>query len=580
MQERDIRPADLGLLCLLMGTLTTVVFYHYGVSNHINELPILMRAIDSDFLAQDFYTNSAAGRGPRYFFARFIACFASLESLPYVTFAFAWLSNVAIAAVTALTARSWFGGSSLAGAIAAALVMSVSTFEVGFTRGVFTPQLLASHAAAPFIFLALFAAFERRPFLTALSSGVAALFHVTFGLESGVVALALCGLGIYLRDRSGPRDPSSIPSLLLAVSLFAGLGLLSAWLSLPDGRADGADFVAIETLFRHPHHSLLGAQATGDLLRGALFGLGSVVALWVAHRVFGTSRVRTIVGLCLVVGLLVGVPLAALLFEVMPERLLAVARPMRLLFLLKWFGLLMVGGLLALSWQSPPLDVSESRPSRRVITAGILVFLALVVVPSSRLLICLGTSGVAIIGLWLLRHHAAGLLWLRVASLALPVALLAQLFFGEQLLPEAWVSRIGKLRPTLTLDALGGDEADIARRARRVTPEDAIFVTPPDMGVFRMIAERGVVVDYKAFPFGDLAMIEWRTRLARCYGEATGSGLEVYAELGARYRSTAPESLAAQGCDYGASFAVIEHGTRTSLPVVAENASYRIVALP
>ncbi|NRA00816.1 MAG: hypothetical protein HRU01_30380, partial [Myxococcales bacterium] len=60
MRERDVTALDLAALCVLAGTLTTVVFYRYGVDNHIAELPILMRAIDPAYLANDFYTNATA----------------------------------------------------------------------------------------------------------------------------------------------------------------------------------------------------------------------------------------------------------------------------------------------------------------------------------------------------------------------------------------------------------------------------------------------------------------------------------------------------------------------------------------
>ena len=437
-----------------MGTLTTVVFYHYGVSNHINELPILMRAIDANFLANDFYTNGTAGPGPRFFFARVVACFATLETLPYVVFALTWLVNVAIAGVPALAARWWYGGSGLAGACAAALVMAVSTFELGFIRHIFVPQLLASLVAAPFVLMALLAALARRPIPAALCSGVAALFHATFGLETGVIALALCALGNFVRDPGEPADRSDAVSLAVAVVLFVGLGVVAAWLALPGGRADGAEFVAIETLFRHPHHNLLSEQSTRDILRAGIFGLVSIAALYLAHRTVGVPRARTIVALWLVIGLLVGVPLAALLFEAIPDRALALARPLRLFYVLKWFGLLVVGGLLAATWQQGSGDAVRQSRLRVGITVGTAVFLAIVAIPSARTAICLGLSAVAVLGLWLPPRHGAGRRATRTASLALAVALLVQLFFGEQFLPNAW---LGNLKHKNLVEEFGGD---------------------------------------------------------------------------------------------------------------------------
>ena len=45
------------------------------------------------------------------------------------------------------------------------------------------------------------------------------------------------------------------------------------------------------------------------------------------------------------------------------------------------------------------------------------------------------------------------------------------------------------------------------------TPNDAIFIIPPTMEDFRLRANRAIVVDWKAFPFKDSAIIEWRDRI-------------------------------------------------------------------
>ncbi len=575
MRERDVTALDLAALCVLTGTLTTVVFYRYGVDNHIAELPILMRAIDPAYLANDFYTNATAGPGPRFLYARFVACFATLETLPYVIFALTWIANVSIAAITAVSARWWFGGSGLAGGSAAALVMSVSTFRLGFAPAIYVSQLLSSRAAAPFALLAIFAALARRPIPAALCAGAAALIHPTFGLETGVIALAICALGEFVHDHDRPAGGSRGISFGAAVALFGGIGVVAAWPELSGERIDGAEFLAIETLFRHPHHSLLSEQATRDVLRAGIFGLGSIVALWLADRVVGVPRTQTVVGLCLAIGLLVGATFGALLFEAIPDRTLALARPLRLLYLLKWWGLVLVGGLLAATWQQ-----RGAARVRIAISLGTAAFLALVARPSAGTALCLGLASAAVLGLWLPRPDGTGRLATRTAALALAAAMLAQLFFGERMLPVSWLERTARLRPALTLDTLPGDEADIARAARSLTPSHAVFVTPPDTGVFRMVAERATVVDFKAFPFGDTAMVEWRERLRRCYGDTSKSGFRASRQLAARYRATAPETLADRGCDYGATFAVIERETKTALPLLAENASYAIVALP
>jgi len=54
---------------------------------------------------------------------------------------------------------------------------------------------------------------------------------------------------------------------------------------------------------------------------------------------------------------------------------------------------------------------------------------------------------------------------------------------------------------------------DLYKWIRENTQENAIFIIPPTMEDFRLRANRAVIVDWKAFPFKDSAIIEWRDRI-------------------------------------------------------------------
>ena len=129
---------------ILIGSMATIWGYRYGDGNQIEQLPIVMRAIDPSFLINDFFTNATQAFGPRTFFAAFVAFITRLVSephglltpatfqvaLPAVYLGLTVLGNIGIAFVTARVGRDLFDGSDLAGLISAAAVMTLKTFWV------------------------------------------------------------------------------------------------------------------------------------------------------------------------------------------------------------------------------------------------------------------------------------------------------------------------------------------------------------------------------------------------------------------------------------------------------------------
>ena len=99
------------LFSILVGTISSLWSYTFGTGNHIEQLPIVMRAMDSAFLSNDFFTNASTMFGPRLYFARLIAGLAGLAPLHTIYLGLTILSNILIALVTAFFARDQFDDS-------------------------------------------------------------------------------------------------------------------------------------------------------------------------------------------------------------------------------------------------------------------------------------------------------------------------------------------------------------------------------------------------------------------------------------------------------------------------------------
>jgi hypothetical protein len=122
--------------------------------------------------------------------------------------------------------------------------------------------------------------------------------------------------------------------------------------------------------------------------------------------------------------------------------------------------------------------------------------------------------------------------------------------------------------------------ADVAAYARRATPKDALFLTPPVGAFFRLTALRSVLVDFKGMPDHSEGMIEWRRRLENCYGGTSKIGYDAVDEMDRRYHAMTHERLAVIRSLYGPDYALLYADTPdVGLPVLYANSQYMLVDL-
>ena len=112
-----------------------------------------------------------------------------------------------------------------------------------------------------------------------------------------------------------------------------------------------------------------------------------------------------------------------------------------------------------------------------------------------------------------------------------------------------------------------------------LTPETAVFLTPPMFGRFRLVARRAIVVDFQCFPFQDAAMVEWKRRLRDCYGEVEGVGRAARSKMDVNYRRISERRMVFLARKYDVSYAVLYRNTPCKFLVVSENKSFKIVSL-
>ena len=107
-QNSDIANIEGIVFSVFCGIIATFWNYCYGFGDHLEQLPVLRRAIDSSYLANDFFTNAASGFGPRYYFVNVIAWLSKFFSVPTIYYVLTLISNVLIAAISYFFSRDIF----------------------------------------------------------------------------------------------------------------------------------------------------------------------------------------------------------------------------------------------------------------------------------------------------------------------------------------------------------------------------------------------------------------------------------------------------------------------------------------
>ena len=594
------------LLSILFGGITTVFRYDgYGISDQIEQLPIILRLLDVSYLPHDFFVNASAEFGPRWYFSHGIAALAgTADRLPALFWVLTLLANGSISVISFFFARSLFHKSNLAGSLAAALVMSVPAFGLGYPPDVYQTLLIESTLSIPLIFLAIQAAANGYLMAGTLLTGVAAILHPLFGLEAGALMIASYGVVEFARHRKLSELPWK--TLMVSTGILGGFSLLWILPMLSQERIASETFIEIVAFFRHPHHYVPSTFPFLDYVVALGFLTATVVA-WVWWRKsFEAPPFAAHFLLALTLLIWLGCLAGYVFVEIIPLRMIVTAQMFRLLFILKWFGLLLFGGSIAHFLEKEQdatagvLLVSVLSP----ITAGFVFFsqamrnwisgrlpaLKIFVEPVPILLIT-----VTFLFQFGFRNYLLLILFLLIGVFIsfdrkmIYAGVTAGFFlivftgiFRERLpLPNS-ITRVYEdfgSKFQITYSDIGVQGREAAMFALENTPSESVFLTPPAFGQFRLLANRAIVVDFKAFPFQDLAMQEWYDRMATVYGTSNMRGLAMIPPLENSYRNIHDDKLLALQTEYSITHAILFVETETQFPVLFENNAYKIVEL-
>ena len=366
-------------------------------------------------------------------------------------------------------------------------------------------------------------------------------------------------------------------------------------------RIPDAQFIHILGYFRHPHHDVPSTFPFNDYLKAVAFIWVSIQAwFWLGDNKFSSkySSLSLVVLTCILILLCV---LGFFFVELMPTRFGVLFRPFRLLLLIKWLGLILCAGLvsrlyanestnnhvssgfvLGVSMVSPVsmffgFAIVAARefgkkhlPSLGVgfITTTLLFCMLILVFYSSPARLSLYSLIVYLLVISVLRLQRMGKWPIR------GIITLVIVGFGGL----AFAGCFSK-KPNLTLSDLSSNQVEIATWAKENTQINCSFLTPPDFGIFRLVSGRAIIVDFKAFPFQDVAMLKWYDRLKDCYGDSNYLGFAAASQMDENYRNITVNKLEKITEKYKVSYAILYSQTQIDLPVLVETNEYKVVSL-
>lgn len=597
-------------LAIVGGLLATGQNYAFGTGNHIEQLPIILRYRYPEWLSNDFFTNAASGPGPRMFYALFLAWLSRFVPLEWEFLFLTFLCNVAVILLASLLARELFG--TPAGFVMGFLVSFGSPIRLGGAAGLTGSALVPQLFVMPMIVGAIWALMRQKPLLCAILTSVASIFHPLIGIEVGGIFLATLAIAQWMSDKvshKGTRKATLLAKWIGSVAILAVTALFWRKVMYSSASITSAQFVNIVAYFRHPHHYVPSTFPLKEYIESCLFLIAVMIGLrWVKSRVPNSKG--ALILLQLIIGLvMLGCVAGALFVEVLPSRLGVTAQTFRLLFLLNLVGQMLVAAGIASFWDAQELEerydalvlflstyapvtmgiVFPLKVLKRSLTGWIrlpigiynglmtmIVLLYCTVRPSKSVsFVFLGVLFLVAYSSSIIVQSQLGKFVLSVSYLACIGLLLLGYFYPENLAKRLTAKLIPN--PILSLSALSGPMVDVARYVHDNTPSDSLFLTPPDWGQFRYLADRAIVIDFKAFPFQDHAIVEWEQRLVDCYGKTTATGFSAVAEMQENYRRITDDAILHLQAKYGFAYAVLYAETMTSFPILFTTDEFQVV---
>jgi hypothetical protein len=548
----------LGLVIIFGVTSTLLNYSGFGISDHIEQLPIIIRQMDNSYLSNDFFVNSTYMHISRIVYSKLISFLAGTsENLPELALSLTIISNVLISMVTFLITKKMFYDKKLPGILASFFVMTINTFSFGWLSNIYQTILIPSAIVLPLIFFAILFFYIEKPYMGGIIISIAALLHPLFGLEVGSILFISYFIRLIIQKKIYKNKYINI-SIGLIIFLTTTIYLLIQQFNQP--MINSKLFIYIIALFRHPHHYLPSTLGIKQFVLASSFilSVGLIYIIFIKQRIYDSIFISIFCFSILLFNLI-----GNFFIEIIPNKLWVISQPLRLLIFIKWFGLIFMAGWISI--------VINQKKTWQVITLFSSVF--------SPLTLFLSSFFISIKEKFFVKSINIDNKIFSFIIIALNITILAYLGKNSSNISMMVQENFSAIKPQITYYEIGIEGLQLALFVKDNTPENSLFLTPPNWGQFRLISQRAIIVDFKAIPFGDSSILEWYERMIVCYGTPNKFGFSMIDELEENYRRISEENVNKITTKYNVDYAIFYSDTITNYPVIYENKIYKLVKI-
>lgn len=455
-------------------------FYKYAfvITNQFTQFPIILSLLDPNYLTNDWYVTVSREFGPRTIYALYMSQTARILTLPSAVFLNYVLYVFFVAYPTYLLSYHFFKRRFIALCTTICILFGTSITLGGnlvMTRDLSAPQLPLALSLMGITLLV-----KRNYFFSAIFFSLSSYLH-PLGIESAFLFYASMTLVFVSMKKSVlPLIKTSI----LPYFLFSLPALLLYAIGGSKSNVSSSTKIDILAYMRNPHHFVPSTWQFNEYIFFLAFLLLTSSFLYAMRKHINNDSYRFL--FISTTAILFACLIGYLSVEVIPFYPLVVAQPFRMTLYLYWLGAIVI---LSSSFRA-------SLQNRHYLT----LFLTIPLFFSTQ---------------W----YEQTIGKVTVLTLFLSVLLIVffkkipkgvfvfLLFFYFSLFSYHDRFNFSSYIPHPT------DETELALWVKNHTPPDTIFLVPPEFEQFRLISNRAIVADWKAFPFQEEAMIEWADRM-------------------------------------------------------------------
>lgn len=452
--------------------------YSFIITNQYSQIPIILSFIDPNYLTGDWYVSINKQFGPRTIFAFYMAQIAKIIGLPaafllnYLFYIFA--ISLSCYKLTYLLFKNKF----------IALLTTISIlFGTSFTLGgniFITADFTAPQLPLSLTLLATTFLLEKKYLYSACLFSLSGILHPLLGFEPAIVLFFAVSVSLVSLGKSIKKlfTYGILPFFLFFLPVF--------YLYLTEGikdQVEATDKIEILAFMRNAHHYVSSLFPWWHYISFILLLIIFFLIIHIIKKKIDAYIERSV--LLAVFSILLLCLVGAIGTEIFPFYPIVLLQTFRLTLFVYFFAAVAIfGGIYYL------VDQKKLAP--------MLIFIPIFLTnPSFFLSVSKINIIAAIVGFLLIAFYKSTPRYI--------FALLLIGFFS--------LSRFHQKANFSSYIASPSDESKVTQWAKKNTPQEAIFLVPPEFESFRLLSNRAIVADWKAFPFQQKAMVDWAKRM-------------------------------------------------------------------